>query len=51
MNVLSNRVAIITGSTRGIGKVIAIRFARDGAKVVINGTRSIETAKSVIREI
>lgn len=51
MNTLSNKVAIVTGSTRGIGKAIAIRFARDGAKVVINGSQSIEAAKSVISEI
>lgn len=51
MNILSNKVVIVTGSTRGIGKAIAIRFARDGAKVVINGSQSIETAKSVISEI
>lgn len=35
MNVLSNKVAIITGSTGEIGKAIVICFARDGAKVVI----------------
>ena len=33
---LSGQVAIVTGSSRGIGKGIAIRLAREGMKVVIN---------------
>lgn len=35
--ILSNRIALITGSTRGIGKATALLFAQKGAKVVING--------------
>jgi NAD(P)-dependent dehydrogenase (short-subunit alcohol dehydrogenase family) len=38
---LKNKVAIITGSSQGIGKAIAIALAKKGAKVVLNG-RSIE---------
>ena len=37
MNDLRDRVIFITGSTRGIGREIALRCARDGAKVVITG--------------
>lgn len=35
MNRLENRVAIITGGTAGIGEATAMRFAREGAKVVV----------------
>lgn len=37
MNDLRDKVVFITGSTRGIGREIALRCARDGAKVVITG--------------
>lgn len=36
---LKDKVCIITGSTRGIGKEIALLFAAEGAEVVVNGTR------------
>ena len=34
---LHDKVAIITGSSKGIGRGIALRFAREGARVVVNG--------------
>jgi len=33
---LADKVAIVTGSSRGIGRGIALRLAREGMKVVIN---------------
>lgn len=44
---LSGRVAIITGSSRGIGRGIALRLAREGMKVVING-RSPEPVHAMV---
>ena len=36
---LKNKVCIVTGSVRGIGKEIALLFASEGADVIVNGTR------------
>ena len=35
---LKDKVAIVTGSTRGIGRAIALKYGREGAKVVVSGT-------------
>lgn len=47
---LTDKVAIITGSSKGIGRAIAERFVREGARVVIN-SRESATARQVAREI
>ena len=39
-NLLKDKVCIITGSTRGIGKEIALLFASEGAEVIVNGTKA-----------
>ena len=36
---LNNKVCIVTGSTRGIGKEIALLFASEGAEVIVNGRK------------
>ena len=48
---LQNKVVIITGSSRGIGKAIALEFARQGADVVVNYKTSEKEAKEVARQI
>jgi 3-oxoacyl-[acyl-carrier protein] reductase len=48
---LTNKVAIVTGSSRGIGRAIALSLARCGAKVVVNGHVNIKAAREVARAI
>jgi 3-oxoacyl-[acyl-carrier protein] reductase len=43
---LQDKVAVITGSARGIGKVIAEVFASEGAQVVVSGTNALSTKKT-----
>ena len=48
---LKNKVALITGSSRGIGKAIAIEFAKNGATVVVNYNENEKEAEKTIIEI
>ena len=47
---LKDKVAIVTGSTSGMGRATAVLFARKGAKVVVTG-RNQERAKEVVSQI
>lgn len=51
MNKLKNRVAIVTGASKGIGASIAKHFAAEGAKVVVNYATSREDAEKVVKAI
>lgn len=48
---LKDKVAIVTGASRGIGKAIAIEMAREGARIIVNYNNSKEGALEVIKEI
>jgi 3-oxoacyl-[acyl-carrier protein] reductase len=48
---LNDKVVIITGASRGIGRAIAKRFAQEGAKVVINYNKSEDKASRLVDEI
>lgn len=51
MKKLEGKVAIVTGSSRGIGKEIALKLALEGAKVIINYSSSPENADEVVNQI
>lgn len=48
---LKNKVAIITGASQSIGKGLALRFAREGAKVVVNYLSQPKLAQEVVEQI
>jgi len=51
MNRLKNKVAVVTGASKGIGAAIAKHFAAEGAKVVVNYSTSKEGAEKVVKAI
>ncbi|MDY7031260.1 MAG: 3-oxoacyl-ACP reductase family protein [Thermodesulfobacteriota bacterium] len=47
---LKDKVAVITGSSRGMGRLVALEMSKEGAKVVVNGTTP-EPVNDVVKEI
>ncbi len=48
---LLDKVAIVTGSSSGIGEAVARLFSNEGAKVVVNSSSSIEAGEKVASEL
>ena len=47
----ANKVALVTGSSRGLGKAIAIELAKNGYDIVVNYARSKTAALETVKEI
>jgi len=48
---LKNKITLVTGSSQGIGRAIAVRFAQEGADVVINYNRTAKGAEEALAEV
>ena len=51
MSRLVQKTAVITGASSGIGRAIAVSFAREGARVIVNYNNSEQSAQKVVEEI
>jgi 3-oxoacyl-[acyl-carrier protein] reductase len=49
--VLKGKVALVTGGSRGIGRAIALGFAREGASIVVNYVADKQSAEKVVKMI
>ena len=48
---LKDKITIVTGASRGIGRAIAVRMAAEGATVICNYAQNREKAEAVVKQI
>lgn len=48
---IKDKVSIVTGSGRGIGRAIAVRLAEEGAKVIVNAKKGLDDVLETVRLI
>jgi len=48
---LKDKIALVTGSSRGVGRAVALGFAKQGANVIVNYTSNENAASEVVSEI
>ncbi|MBW1667460.1 MAG: 3-oxoacyl-ACP reductase FabG [Deltaproteobacteria bacterium] len=48
---LKDKIALVTGSSRGVGRSVALAFAREGAKVMVNYSSNEKAAREVVAAI
>lgn len=48
---LKDRICLVTGASRGIGRAVALTFAREGANLIVNYRKNEEKAEEVAKEV
>ncbi|HEX7855808.1 MAG TPA: SDR family oxidoreductase [Sphingobium sp.] len=51
MSILAGKTALVTGGSRGIGRQVALKLARDGAFVIVHYASNVQAAREVLAEI